>query len=97
MACWQEIFVATLIIAIGLFSLVLGLLMVKFASGGTKNTGILTSVIGAIFLGIWASLTFGSETFAVEIVFWDAIAAVVGALLGAVAAFVIFLVAIMYS
>ena len=97
MACFVDIFVATLLIAIGLFSLILGLLMVKFSSGGTKKTGILTSVIGAIFLAIWASLTFGTETYAVEIVFWDAIAAVVGALLGAVAAFAIFLVAIMYS
>jgi len=97
MACWIEIIMATLSISTGFFSLILGLLMVKFASGGTKKTGIATCVIGVIFLGIWAFLTFCSETYAVEIVFWDAIAAVVGALVGAAAAFVLFLVAIMYS
>ena len=97
MACFVDIFVATLLISIGLFSLILGILMVKFASGDTKMTGILTCLIGVIFLFVWAFLTLIAETYAMEIVFWDAIAAVVGALLGAAAAFVLFLLAIMYS
>jgi len=91
-----DIFVAVLLIAIGLFSLILGLLMVKFASGETKKLGLVTTIIGAVFLVIWVALT-STGTYAVEIVFWDAIAAVVGALVGAAAAFVLFLVAIMYS
>jgi len=92
-----EVFMATLLAAIGLFSLLLGALIMKFASGKTKTTGILATGMGAVFLVLWLVLTFVTETYAVEIIFWDAIVAVIAAVLGAGVAFVVFLLSIMYS
>ena len=93
----EEIFVATFLIAIGIFSLILGLLIMKFASGTTKKTGILSTLVGVVFMAIWAFLTFVQESYCSSIIFWDAIVAVLGAVVGAGLAFVLFLIVIMYS
>ena len=93
----SDIFVATLLIAIGFCSLILGLLIVKFASGDTKKTGMFTLVMGVVFLLSWVVVSVVNETYAMEIIFWDAFLAILGALLGAAAAFMLFLGAIMYS
>jgi len=90
-------FMATLLFGIGIFSLILGLVVAKFASGKTKKTGMISLGVGLFFLVIWAYLTYGTGTYSCGFIFWDAILAVGGAIIGAVVGVLLFLFSIMYS
>ncbi len=91
----QNILMSTVLISTGLFAMVFGLGMVKFASMEQKGSGMLTTVLGMMIIAIWSALSF--ETLCFQIVVWDVFFAVAGALLGGTLAVGIFLVVIMYS
>jgi len=85
-------FISLLVLGTGIFTLLMGAAVLNF--GNNKTQGLVTLVIGVIVLGLWAVLNAGAldnaEVMGGTIGFF-------GAMVGAIAGFGMFIMAIMKS
>ncbi len=87
-----ELFEYVFLLSFGLCSLGIGVVTAKFGSGVSRKIGVITAIIGIIFIGIFYAVADGP----VEVLQFTIVSGL-GAMLGGILGLGIFLVAIMKS